>query len=238
MKITRVETAGQTDLGVAEFSLAGPRPLDREDLIARMVAKHVFLYSIERTDLTVPASLRALRASAVKDPRNQDLSDHTAVARALSALGLLRAWTAIVGSANSDFAVTPRLDGLTSTIHAHIRLLEKRGFTIEAKTTQQPREAFDRSVQEILDHKTQRIQKLWKFSARDLAEAARNIELTAFHYLVTELHKASEGAEAIAARVSDENPLAASQHRLTARYAMQMSRMLTNAVRGISIPKR
>jgi hypothetical protein len=233
--VTKASTAGQTDLGVVEFFVQGTDPLKREDLIQKLTTRYVFPYSLERTDRPLPESLRRLHASVRKDPHNTELSDHPAVARMLSALALLRGWRSNVRSANSEFAVTPRLDELLNFVETHISLLRKRGFVLEQECMVSARERLDRKVDEIIHRKTGSLQKLWKGSNKALAAATRAMEASAFDYQIVELLKIADEAETMVKKIAKRIPRAAVQHRITAAYARKMADMLTKARAGISI---
>jgi len=233
--VTKASTAGQTDLGVAEFFVRGAHPIQREDLIKRLTTRHVFPYSLERTDRPLPESLRRLHASVSQDPHNMELSDHPAVARMLSALALLRGWRSNVRSANSEFAVTPRLDELLSLVETHISLLRKRGFVLEQECMVSARERLDRKVDEIIHRKTGSVRKLWKGSNKALAAAARAMEAPVFDYQIAELLKIAGEAETLVKKITKRIPRAAAQHRITAVYARRMAEMLTKARAGLSI---
>jgi hypothetical protein len=233
--VTKASTAGQADLGVVEFFVQGADPLKREDLIKKLTTRHVFPYSLERTDRPLPESLRRLHASVRKDPHNTELSDHPAVARMLSALALLRGWRSNVRSANSEFAVTPRLDELLSFVETHISLLRKRGFVLEKECMVSGREQLDRKVDEIIHRKTGSLRKLWKGSNKALAAATRALEAPAFDYQIAELLKIAGEAEIMEKKIAKRIPRAAVQHRMTAAYARKMAEMLTKARGGLSI---
>lgn len=232
-KCTKVK--GLIQLGVAEFHLRDREPLDRADFVERMAAKQVFVCSIERTDRPMPESLRCMQLSARKDAHNGSLSEHPAVAEMLSALALLRGWRSAVRSANSEFAVTPRLDELLQIVEGHIDLLTKRGFILERQCMVSARPRLKRKVDAIIKRKTIGGKKLWKYSGRTLAAAARTLEVPIFAYQIRELQKIATEAEVMAKKVAKKSPRAAEQHQTTRVYALRMARMLTRALEDLSI---
>ena len=215
IELLEIKVADKTrKLGFARFR----GRIDRREFVEYMQRKYIHVYSLERTDRPLVQNLRELitRAEAAGDVTID--TGHAALAPALAALGILRAWRCQVRAANSQFAVIPRIERLFVVLDSHLALLAARGIPVPTPKPGDEAGRIPRSGRKLF--------RRWGYKGSELTATTRAIELPVFDHFVRELRKIEKEAAAVAQRVASKNERAARQHRKSSERARQLATLL------------
>jgi len=215
IELLEIKSADKTrKLGFARFR----GRIVRHEFIGRMNRESIHVYSLERTDRPLVQNLREriTRARAAGDLAID--TGQGALAPALVALGILRAWRGQVRRANSQFAVIPRIERLFVVLDLHLALLAARGIPVPTPKPGDEAGRIPRSGRKLF--------RLWRLDGRELTAVTRAIELPVFDHFVGELRKIEKAAAAVAGRVAGKNERAARQHRRSSERARQLAALI------------